>query len=71
MQRGIHLANKKKERALKVASQPGYYLSNDQRPAITLQGKWLKELGFEIGDHVSVKCQNNKLIITKAKEITV
>lgn len=56
---------KKKERSLKVSAQPGYYFANNERPAINLQGKWLKELGFEIGDHVSVKCQNNKLIITK------
>lgn len=59
----------KKNRELKVSTQHGYY-GNDQRPAIYLQGKWIQELGFDIGDHVSVKCQNNKIIITKSKEVT-
>lgn len=53
----------KKERQLKVYSQSGYYYRNDQRPAIFLQGKWLQELGFDIGDNITVKCQNNKLTI--------
>lgn len=29
-----------------------------------LKGQWLKELGFDIGDYVSVSCENGKLIIT-------
>ncbi|WP_417192604.1 SymE family type I addiction module toxin [Blautia sp.] len=28
-----------------------------------LKGQWLKELGFEIGDYISVSCENGKLII--------
>lgn len=59
---------KKVERKIKVYSQSGYYNANDQRPAIFLQGKWLKDLGFDIGDQVSVKCQQNQLIITKLNE---
>ena len=33
-------------------------------PAIILKGNWLKEAGFDIGDYVSVSCENGKLIIT-------
>lgn len=33
-----------------------------------LKGQWLKELGFDIGDYVSVTCENGKLIITPDAE---
>ena len=33
-------------------------------PEIRLEGKWLKELGFEIGKEIEIKQQKNKLIIT-------
>lgn len=59
------MTQKKKERQIKVYSQSGYYNADNQRPAIFLQGKWLQELGFDIGDSIIVKCQNNKLTITK------
>lgn len=59
----------KKERHLKVYSQSGYYYGNDQRPAIFLQGKWLRDMcGFNIGDHCTVKCSNGRIVITKTTE---
>jgi toxic protein SymE len=33
-------------------------------PEIRLEGKWLKELGFEIGKVIEIKEQKNKLTIT-------
>lgn len=33
-------------------------------PEIRLEGKWLKELGFEIGKEIKIKQQKNKLTIT-------
>lgn len=33
-------------------------------PAIRLSGQWLKNLGFDIGDKILVKCENGRLIIT-------
>lgn len=33
-----------------------------------LKGLWLQELGFEIGDYISVSCENGKLIITPDAE---
>ena len=33
-------------------------------PEIRLEGKWLKELGFEIGKEIEVRQQKNKLTIT-------
>ena len=54
----------KKERQIKVYSQHGYYCS-DQRPAIFLHGKWVRELGFNIDDHCTIICDNNKITIQK------
>lgn len=36
-------------------------------PQIKMQGGWLEEAGFSIGDHIQIICQKNKLIITKTK----
>ena len=33
-------------------------------PEIRLEGKWLRELGFEIGREIEIKQQKNKLTIT-------
>lgn len=52
----------KKNRSIKVVCQSGYQYRNT--PAIVLKGKWLKELGFDIGDYVSISCENGKLVIT-------
>ena len=38
--------------------------SYKQTPTIMLKGEWLKELGFDIGDYMSVSCENGKLVIT-------
>ena len=34
-------------------------------PALSLKGKWLEDLGFEIGTKVVVQCQNGQIIIKK------
>lgn len=56
----------KKLRRMKVYGQSGYHYK--ETPAIVLKGKWLQELGFEIGDFISVSCENGKLIITPDAE---
>lgn len=33
-------------------------------PEIRLEGKWLKELGFEIGKEIKIRQEKNKLTIT-------
>ena len=33
-------------------------------PVIRLEGKWLRELGFEIGNEIEIKQEMNKLTIT-------
>lgn len=52
----------KARRSVKVYEQSGYQYK--ATPTIMLKGQWLKELGFEIGDYVSVSCENGRLIIT-------
>lgn len=57
-----------KNRSIKVVSQSGY--NYKATPTITLKGQWLKELGFDIGDYVSISCENGKLVITLDAERT-
>ena len=42
-----------KERKLKVTYAPGTEYK-EKIPRIVLQGKWLKELGFEVGDEINI-----------------
>ena len=39
-------------------------LEQPKKQTITLKGQWLKELGFDIGDYVSISCENGMLVIT-------
>ncbi len=52
----------KKSRQMKVYGQSGYHYKST--PAIMLKGQWLQELGFEIGNYISVSCEDSKLVIT-------
>lgn len=49
----------KKSRMMKVYGQSGYRYK--ATPTIMLKGRWLKDLGFDIGDYISVSCENGKL----------
>lgn len=53
-------------RSIKVCEQSGYQYK--ATPTITFKGQWLKEFGFQIGDYVSVSCENGKLIIMQDVE---
>ena len=55
-----------KKRSIKVYGQSGY--KYQETPTIMLKGMWLKESGFEIGDYISVVCEDGKLIITPDTE---
>ena len=55
-----------KRRSIKVYGQSGY--KYQETPTIMLKGMWLKELGFEIGDYISIVCEDGKLIITPDTE---
>ena len=48
---------------LKVYEAPGW--ARDI-PRINLQGKWLSALGYNVGDHILVTIQDNRLIIEPA-----
>ena len=37
-------------------------------PQIIIQGKWLRPLGFFVGDKVSVTQEGNRLIVEKCKD---
>ena len=51
-----------KIRSMKVHEQSGY--NYKATPTIILKGQWLKEMGFEVGDYISVSCEGGKLIST-------
>lgn len=61
----------KRLRNMKVYDQSGYNYKSTL--AIMLKGQWLKDLGFEPGQYISVVCENGQLVITpnveKAKEV--
>ncbi len=46
-----------KKRSIKVYGQSGY--KYHETPTIMLKGMWLKELGFDIGDYISVDDEPN------------
>ena len=50
-----------KKRSVKVYGQSGYKYR--ETPTIMLKGQWLKEAGFDIGDYISVTCEDGKLVI--------
>lgn len=56
----------KKNRSIKVYGQSGYKYKDT--PTIMLKGMWLRELGFDIGDYISISCENGKLVITPDAE---
>lgn len=55
-----------KIRSMKVHEQSGY--NYKATPTIILKGQWLKEMGFEIGDYITVSCEDGKLVITPDAE---
>lgn len=57
----------KKLRNMKVCEQSGYKYK--ATPTIILKGQWLKDAGFDIGDSITVVCEDGKLIISQREEI--
>ena len=57
---------KKSVRNMKVCGQSGYQYKTI--PSIMLKGQWLKDWGFEIDDAIVVKCEDGKLVISKAED---
>lgn len=58
----------KKIRSMKVCEQSGYKYK--ATPTIILKGQWLKDAGFDIGDSITVTCEDRKLIITPREEVS-
>ncbi|MDL2433292.1 SymE family type I addiction module toxin [Streptococcus cristatus] len=57
----------KKNREMKVYGSTG--AGNIMVPQIRLQGKWLQELGFDIGEPLNVECEGGRLVITLRDEV--
>jgi formylmethanofuran dehydrogenase subunit D len=52
------------ERKLTVSYMPG---DGKHYPMIRLQGKWLEELGFKVGDRVVVSANAGGIVINKSE----
>ena len=61
------MAKSKEYRNMKVYSMSGY--KYHETPTIRLQGLWLRDLGFEEGTPITVKCEGGRLTITRADEV--
>ena len=59
----------KNTRSVKIYGMSGY--KYQATPTIMLKGKWLEELGFEIGEYISVSCEDGKIVITPDAERAV
>lgn len=44
------------------------YYNKNNRPMVMLQGKWMEELGYKVGDKIAVDIKKNKIEIKKAGE---
>lgn len=56
----------KEYRNMKVYEQSGYHYK--ATPAIMLKGQWLRELGFDEGTPITVRCEDGRLTITRADD---
>lgn len=56
----------KKSRSIKVYGMSGYKYR--ETPTIMLKGNWLATAGFQIGDYITVSCEDGKLVITRDTE---
>ena len=62
------MATYKRERAYTVSSIYDRECNKD-RPAIRICGDWLKDLGFETGKRILVRCEGGRLTVELIDEI--
>ncbi|MBP2656326.1 MAG: Toxin SymE, type toxin-antitoxin system [Firmicutes bacterium] len=55
------MAPKDKERRILTVSY--MYRGSERLPMIRLQGSWMKELGFSVGDRIRVSAKAGRIII--------
>lgn len=58
----------KKTHTLTVCRARGYEY-RDRVPCLTIQGKWLKKMGIEVGDKVSVYQDNERIIVELVNKV--
>lgn len=56
-----------KTHTLTVCRARGYEY-RDRVPCLTIQGKWLKEMGIEVGDRVHISQVNNQIVLELVNE---
>ena len=58
----LAIKEEKNVRRLKIYDQTN---GHKGVPTLMIKGDWLNKFGFDSGDYIEVKCENEKLIITK------
>ena len=53
-------------RSVKIYGMSRY--KHQSTSTIMLKGRWLEELGFQIGNYITVSCENGRIIITPDAE---
>lgn len=61
--KGKCMANKE-YRSMKVHEMSGYNYKST--PGILLKGQWLRKIGFQENDQISIHCENGRITIEKA-----
>lgn len=56
------IPKEKSSRTLKVVNKP---YKETYTPSINLQGRYLRDYGFEVGDMVNLEVSRNKILIEK------
>jgi toxic protein SymE len=59
------MTKRKEYRPMTVSECSDY--GRNSFPMLRIKSFWLKQLGFEVGDPEMVKCEDNRLIITKVE----
>ena len=55
-----------RKRVLKIVGQSAY--NYKEAPTIRLHGRWLENLGFKVGEKVTVEEEYGRLVVSRVKE---
>ncbi len=64
-QRHTHFKGGNQQKKIKVqySSRSTQQMPNRALPKIQMEGKWLADLGFQVGDHLEVICEQGQILI--------
>ena len=60
----VRVRNRKRKEYRELTVGEAFFCGNRSVPQLRIQGLWLLDLGFQVGDSVKVKCEDERIIIT-------